>query len=86
MERVISSQMVMPDLAPYIAVAGDRAGRPVEGRKAHREFLKRNDFREVGNEPIRPIRNNFKPAPGAIREELRRVAPEVLRRHRGGGR
>jgi len=80
MERVISRAYAVPDLAPYIAVAGDKAGRPVEGRKAHREFLKRNGFREVGNEPIKPIRNNFRPSPGAIREELKRVVPEVIRK------
>lgn len=84
MERVISRAYAVPDLAPYIAVGGDRAGRPVEGRKDHREFLKRNGFREVGNEPIKPIKNNFKPAPGAIRRELGRVVPEVLRSVRRG--
>lgn len=84
LERVISRAYAVSDLASYIAVSGDRAGRPVEGRKDHREFLKRNGFREVGNEPVKPIKNNFKPAPGAIRQELRRVVPEVLRSGRRG--
>lgn len=44
------SAMIMPDLQPYQAVAGDMAFKEVSGRKAHREFLRRNNFIEVGNE------------------------------------
>lgn len=41
---------VMEDMKPYMAVAGDMTGKEVSGRRAHREFLKRNNFIEVGNE------------------------------------
>jgi hypothetical protein len=42
--------MIWGDLAPYTAVAGDMAGKEISGRKAHRDFLRRNGFQEAGNE------------------------------------
>lgn len=72
--------MVSPDIAPYKAVAGDRMGQMISSRREHREFLKRNRFVEVGNEPMKPIRNNFRPRKGEIAEELKRVIPQVLKR------
>jgi hypothetical protein len=44
------SAMIMEDIKPYTAVAGDMAGKEISGRKQHREFLRRNGFEEVGNE------------------------------------
>ena len=41
---------IMPDIEPYKVVAGDRAGQYITSRSEHREYLKRNDFIEVGNE------------------------------------
>lgn len=41
---------IMEDMKPYQAVAGDMTGKMISGRKAHREFLRRNNFEEVGNE------------------------------------
>jgi len=41
---------IMEDMKPYRAVAGDMVGKEISGRKAHREFLRRNNFIEVGNE------------------------------------
>ena len=38
------------DIDPYKAVGGDMAGKYITSRSKHREFLKRNDFQEVGNE------------------------------------
>jgi hypothetical protein len=83
MPIIIYSPMVMGDIPEYIGTAGDRAGVPIRGRHAHREYLKRNRLVEVGNEPIRPIVNNTRPAPGEIRAELRKVVPEVMGRLRG---
>lgn len=74
---------VVPDIEPYIAVAGDRMGKPISSRREHREFLKRNKFVEVGNEPVRPIKNDFRPKRSEVREEIRKVVAEVLPRHRG---
>ncbi len=81
MQRVITAPMVAPDIVPYVAVAGDRAGKPITSRREHREFLKRNDFVEVGNEPIRPIKNDFRPKRGEIAQELKQVIPQVIQRH-----
>lgn len=83
MKLVIQPAMVTPDIQPYRAMGGDKAGQFITSRREHREFLKRNRLIEVGNEPIKPIKNNFRPAKGAIREELRRVVPQVLQKHRG---
>lgn len=80
MELEIQAAMVQPDIAPYRAVAGDRAGQMITSRRAHKEFLKRNRFTEVGNEPIRPIKNDFRPRKGEIAQELKKVIPQVLRR------
>lgn len=80
MDRVITAPHVNPDIQPYRAVAGDRAGKVIGSRAEHREFLKRNRFVEVGNEPIRPIKNDFRPKRGEIAEELKRVIPQVLKR------
>jgi hypothetical protein len=41
---------VMGDIKPYVAVAGDMAGKEISSRSQHRAFLKRNGFDEVGNE------------------------------------
>ncbi len=41
---------VIPDIEPYKAVAGDMAGKYITSRSKHREFLKRNNAIEVGNE------------------------------------
>lgn len=76
----IMPTMVNADIAPYVAVAGDMAGKPIGSRREHREYLKRNALVEVGNEPIRPIKNDFRPKKGEIAEELKRVIPQVLRR------
>jgi putative FmdB family regulatory protein len=80
MTQQLSAAHVSPDIAPYQAVAGDRAGEYITSRREHREFLKRNRFTEVGNEPVRPIKNDFRPKRGDIAAELKRVIPQVLKR------
>ncbi|MHB8272824.1 hypothetical protein [Bradyrhizobium sp.] len=45
--------MVISDIDPYRAAAADKASgkRPViGGRRQHREFLRNNGYREVGND------------------------------------
>jgi hypothetical protein len=49
-EKKKRGHYVIPDIEPYKAVAGDMAGKYIKSRKEHREFLKRNNFQEVGNE------------------------------------
>ena len=80
MVRKITAPHAMPDLAAYQAVAVDRAtGKApvIEGRKAHREFLKRNGYREIGNDmpdmSKRTVQGDFN-----VREELRAATREVL--------
>ncbi len=51
---------IIKDIEPYKAVAVDKTtGKPpvIGGRRQHREFLKRNGYHEVGNDPIkqRPV-------------------------------
>jgi hypothetical protein len=41
---------IMGDLEPYIAVGGKDYGKVISGRRAHREYLRRNNLIEVGNE------------------------------------
>lgn len=77
--RVLSAAYVTPDIAPYRAVAGDKMGQMIGSRREHREFLKRNRFVEVGNEPVKPIRNSFKPKKGEIAAELKQVIQPYLR-------
>ncbi len=79
MVQIISAAMVSPDITPYRAVAGDRAGEMITSRREHREFLKRNRFVEVGNEPIKPIRNDFRPKKGDIARELKNVIPRFMK-------
>lgn len=76
----IMPTLVSVDIAPYRAVAGDRAGQYITSRREHREYLKRNHLTEVGTEPVKPIKNNFRPARGEVAQELKKVIPQVLRR------
>ena len=53
MVRKIMPTSVQADINPYRSVAVDKeTGKPVviNSRKQHREFLKKNDYIEVGNE------------------------------------
>jgi len=54
-----ASIQIIKDIEPYKAVAVDnRTGKVpvVKSRREHREFLKANRYVEVGNEPLRPLR------------------------------
>lgn len=79
----IMPTMVTPDIAPYKAMAGDRMGQHITSRKEHREFLKRNRFHEIGNEPVKPVKNDTRPKKGEVAAELKRVIPQVLAKYRG---
>ena len=57
--------MVQADIQPYKSIAMDKkTGRPAEihSRKQHREFLRRNDYVEVGNDFGKPQRKDDGPA------------------------
>ena len=55
--RSIRSHHIIPDIEPYIAVSGDMQGKAITSRVKHRDFLRRNDFIEVGNEKSYMTRN-----------------------------
>lgn len=75
--RVYTAPMVMPDIQPYRAVAGDMAGKPITSRREHREYLKRNGLVEVGNEQPKPR----KPVPlPPVHEDIKRAIAEVRSR------
>lgn len=76
--RVLSVPYVTPDIQPYMAVAGDRAGQYITSRHEHREFLKRNSFVEVGNEPMKKIVNDCRPKKGEVAKELKEVIQPYL--------
>jgi hypothetical protein len=70
---------IQPDLPAYIPVGGPEAekffkepskARMIEGRKAHREYLKRNGFVEVGNEKAAFLRHG-----GKTPDNAKRMAP-----------
>lgn len=49
-EKKTLTHYVVPDIEPYKPVTGDMAGKWIHSRRQHREFLKRNNLVEVGNE------------------------------------
>lgn len=82
MHRIVEAPMVAPDINAYQAVAVDVAtGKPpvINSRSAHREFLKRNGYQEVGNERLGrkegEVRGDFN-----LRKELTQATREVLGR------
>lgn len=54
--RGTASTQIIKDIDPYKTVAADADGRPAKigSRREHREFLKRNNYVEVGNDPMKP--------------------------------
>lgn len=56
MQRIIMPAMVQADIQPYRPIAVDKETGKVpiiNSRKQHREFLRRNDYVEVGSDPIK---------------------------------
>jgi putative FmdB family regulatory protein len=75
MRRLISAPRVMSDIAEYRAVAADKeTGKlPVIGsRSHHREFLKRNNYVELGNE-MPKVRAPIEPNRHEIGRQIKRV-------------
>lgn len=83
MIRQLTAAYVQGDIAPYMAVAGDRAGKYITSRKEHRQFLKRNRLVEIGDAPVKSTKQMRKTVTRKeIREELKKVIPEALRNDR----
>ena len=53
----VKAHYVIGELPPYVAVTGDMQGKVVDGRKAHKAFLRRNKLVEVGDEQSYMTRN-----------------------------
>ena len=49
-EKARKVHHIMPDIEPYQAVAGKEAGQMITSRSKEREYLKRNNCVQVGNE------------------------------------
>ena len=49
-EPVEKSHHIIGEFQPYQPVTGDMEGKWITSRKQHREFLRRNNLVEVGNE------------------------------------
>lgn len=80
--RVVEAPYIAPDIQAYQAVAVDVAtGKPpvISSRSAHREFLQRNGYTEVGNESLNrnrkegEVRGDFN-----LRGDLTKATREVL--------
>ena len=74
---------IIGDITPYVATTGDQMGKVIGSRQEHKAFLKRNKLVEVGNEPIRDTSKMRKTVTRKeIREELRKVVPQVMQQAR----
>jgi hypothetical protein len=69
------SHIIIPDIQPYKSVV---TGEVINSRKQHREYLKRNDLVELGNEKGRP--KEIPDVPGR-----REAIVESLRKHKVRG-
>lgn len=70
--RVISPCVGFGDIKPYIAKAGDMAGKAITSRVEHRKFLKRNRLVELGDAPVKSTQEFRKTTSRKdVRESLR---------------
>ncbi len=76
--RVISPCTGFGDITPYVATAGDMAGKPITSRNEHREFLKRNRLVELGAEPVKDTKAFRKiHTKGEMAQDIKRAVHEV---------
>jgi hypothetical protein len=81
--RVISAVFGFGDIKPYVATAGDMAGKPIGSRNAHRAYLKRNKLVEFGDvkpppkpEPFRKVVDRK-----SVNRSIIRAIHEVNQKH-----
>ncbi len=63
-ERVITPTMVSPDIDTYKTMAVDKeTGKRavINSRKQHKEFLRRNDYIEIGTQEFKPSKRAPEP-------------------------
>lgn len=70
---------IVKDIDPYKTAAADVNGKQVriEGRRQHREFLKRNGYQEIGNEAFKQRAPQIDTVKG---HEIRSVIERLNRR------
>lgn len=76
--RVISPCVGIGDIKPYIAKAGDMAGKPITSRAEHRKFLKRNRLVELGDAPVKSTKEFRKTT---NRKEVRESLKAAIAQH-----
>lgn len=76
--RVISACIGIGDIQPYVATAGDMAGKPITSRVEHRKFLKRNKLVELGDAPIKSTKEFRKTT---NRKEMRESLRAAIAKH-----
>lgn len=64
----LPSPMVMSDIPEYRNIVD---GKMITSRSWHREFLKKNNLVELGNEGKDPVQKEYKPAKGEIAREIK---------------
>jgi hypothetical protein len=71
-KRILSTFIGIPDIQPYVAKAGDMAGKVIGSRVEHKRFLKRNRLVELGDAPIADTKQMRKTVkPGEVREAMK---------------
>lgn len=68
-----SGPQIMRDISPYRNVID---GKEIGSRSTHREFLKRNNVVEVGNEKPKLAPRSLPPVPG-LRQDIARTLREL---------
>ena len=80
MQQVFKPLQVVQDIAPYQAVAVDIAtGKPprIGSRRQHKEFLRRNGYVEVGNEPLKkPVEHHVQDSSRDIKQAIDKIRSE----------
>ena len=69
----LAAPMVMRDIPEYRNVVD---GKPITSRSWHREFLKKNNLVEIGNEGL-PMQKTYKPAKGEVAREIKETIEQL---------
>lgn len=83
MRKGESGPQIVRDIDPHITIAADKAtGKPamIGGRAQHREFLRRNNYVEVGNDSSLYKSPAPRPIETASKQEIRRAIEQVRSR------
>lgn len=81
--RVLSACFGFGDIRPYLATAGDMAGKPIASRVDHRNYLKRNKLVEFGDmkPPPKPLPMRKVVDRQSVNRSILRAIHEVNQKH-----